>query len=247
MSYAPSIHLTVRDTRLLIGCVAGSVAVHLLMFTLLPRWRAAAETPPVPLTVELKLPPAIEPPTPLPIENRPPPERPKVATQAVPMKPAPPDARAIEQPRQILTASPDAPATPAAPVVPEQKPAPPPAEAPRAQAVAPTSPPPPVPPASPASPASISPPRSDAAYLSNPRPAYPLAARRRGDQGTVLVRVVVTAEGLAKSVALENTSGHPALDESALAAVKSWRFVPARQGNQAVEAPYVVPIVFKVE
>ena len=106
-----------------------------------------------------------------------------------------------------------------------------------------------LPPESPRPPVAVvvTPPRSDAAYLNNPRPAYPLAARRRGDQGTVLVRVLVTAEGLAVSVGLEKSSGHPALDEAALAAVKTWRFIPARQGAQAIESPYVVPIVFKVE
>jgi len=44
---------------------------------------------------------------------------------------------------------------------------------------------------------------------------YPLAARRRGDQGTVLIRVLVTAEGLAASVGIDKSSGHPALDEAA--------------------------------
>jgi protein TonB len=91
------------------------------------------------------------------------------------------------------------------------------------------------------------PPRSDAAYLNNPRPAYPLAARRRGDQGTVFVRVLVTAEGLPASVGLDKSSGYPALDDAALSAVKSWRFVPARQGAQPIESPYVVPVVFKLE
>ena len=123
-------------------------------------------------------------------------------------------------------------------VVPEQRPVPPP-EAPR----------PPPATATPAAPttASITPPRSDAAYLNNPRPAYPLAARRRGDQGTVLIRVLVTADGAAREVSLEKTSGHPSLDDAALAAVKSWRFVPARQGTQAIESPYVVPVVFKLD
>ena len=62
-----------------------------------------------------------------------------------------------------------------------------------------------------------------------------------------LVRVLVSADGQAASVGLEKSSGHSSLDEAALAAVKSWRFVPARQGAQAVEAPYVVPVVFKLD
>jgi protein TonB len=224
------------DTQLLWWCVAGSLVVHLLMLKVLPGWNIARDTPPMPLTVELRElppPPEITPPEPLPMETRPvPQERPK----PTPQKPVPQqrEEKAVEQPRTapILTAPPEAPRTPSA--VPEQRPAPPP-DPPRAQ------------PAPAVAPAPVTSPRSDAAYLNNPRPAYPLAARRRGDQGTVYVRVVVTAEGLAASVTLDRSSGHPSLDEAALGAVKSWRFVPARQGGQAIEAPYVAPVVFKLE
>jgi len=88
--------------------------------------------------------------------------------------------------------------------------------------------------------------RTDAAYLHNPSPSYPMAARRRGDQGTVTVKVLVTAEGLPANVSLEKTSGHAALDEAAVTAVRSWRFVPAREGKQAVEALYIVPVVYRL-
>lgn len=229
-----------RHTRLLGWCLAGSVLAHVLTLTLLPGWRIASETPPHPLTVELREPPPpdITPPKPLPVETRPVPrERPKpVPIKTEPVKPEPREERPAEPPRSapILTAAPEAPVTPATPVVPEQRPAPPPPpEPPR-----PAPPPPPTP---------VTAPRSDAAYLNNPKPAYPLAARRRGDQGTVLVRVLVSADGLAASVSLEKGSGHPALDEAALAAVRSWRFVPAQQGGRPVEAMHVVPVVFKLD
>jgi protein TonB len=83
--------------------------------------------------------------------------------------------------------------------------------------------------------------------LNNAKPVYPLAAKRRGEEGTAYVKLVVTADGRAKDVALDRTSGSPALDESAVTAVRGWRFVPARQGTLAIEAPYVVPVVFKLE
>ena len=228
----PALEFRSDGAALLGWCIAASVLAHVLMLTMLPGWYVTQNTPPLPLTVEIREPPApeIAPPKPLPMESRPVPrERPKAA----PIKPVPQprDEKPLEQPRApILTAPPEAPAVPAAPVVPEQRPPP----APTAPVAVPATTP-------------VTPPRSDAAYLNNPRPAYPLAARRRGDQGTVLVRVLVTTEGLATSVSLEKTSGHPSLDEAALTAVKSWRFVPARQGGQAIESPYVVPIVFKVE
>jgi protein TonB len=61
-----------------------------------------------------------------------------------------------------------------------------------------------------------------------------------------MVRVLVSAEGLPKNVGLEKTSGFTALDEAALSAVQSWRFVPAREGGQAVEALYTVPVVYRL-
>jgi len=59
-------------------------------------------------------------------------------------------------------------------------------------AVASPSPSPPAP-AQPAPEPAVEPPRYNAAYLSNPPPAYPLAARRRGIEGTVLVRAEISA------------------------------------------------------
>lgn len=232
-----------RASPLLAWCVAASMATHALLLTLLPGWRVAQEESPKPLIVEIIKPPKIiEPPKPLPLEPEPPRKikpKPEPVTP-VEQKRVEPAPQQQPQPRTLLTAAPEAPASPQVPVIPiaEPKPAPPPPpEPPRAQAA------PPAPPA----PQPVVPPRSDAAYLNNPRPNYPLAARRRGDHGTVLVRVLVTADGQAASVGLEKSSGHPSLDEAALTAVKSWRFVPARQGAQAVEAPYVVPVVFKLD
>jgi periplasmic protein TonB len=90
-------------------------------------------------------------------------------------------------------------------------------------------------------------PRFDAAYLQNPPPVYPALARRLGEQGRVLLRVLVTTTGLADRVEVKTSSGAQRLDQAALDAVKRWRFVPARQGDQAVSAWVVVPIAFSLE
>jgi protein TonB len=90
-------------------------------------------------------------------------------------------------------------------------------------------------------------PRYNAAYLSNPPPAYPLAARRRGIEGTVLVRAEVSAGGDCLRTELRKTSGHDMLDQAALEAVRKWRFAPARRGSQAVVAWVEIPISFKLE
>ena len=85
-----------------------------------------------------------------------------------------------------------------------------------------------------------------AAYLNNQPPAYPLTARRRGIEGTVLLRVEIHANGHCQQVRVKRTSGHAVLDRAALEAVRQWRFVPARRGGHAVTATVDVPISFRL-
>jgi protein TonB len=101
------------------------------------------------------------------------------------------------------------------------------------------------PPSPPPGPAWL-PPRFDAAYLDNPPPAYPPAARRAREQGRVLLRVLVSADGRAITVEVAQGSGSALLDEAAVDAVRRWRFVPARRGDVAVQAHVQVPIVFSL-
>jgi protein TonB len=83
------------------------------------------------------------------------------------------------------------------------------------------------------------------AYGVNPEPPYPLAARRMGLEGTVLLRVVVGADGSPVSVAVLQSSGHAILDTSAADTVRAkWRFVPARRNGVPVEDAVQVPIRF---
>ena len=96
-------------------------------------------------------------------------------------------------------------------------------------------------------PAAVTPPTFDAAYLRNPKPVYPMSARRRGEEGTVILNVLVTREGVPAMVTVQTTSGSSTLDRVAVEAVKGWRFVPARRGTEAVEASVLVPIVFKFD
>lgn len=86
----------------------------------------------------------------------------------------------------------------------------------------------------------------DAAYLQNPAPHYPIAAKRRGQCGKVRLRVKVAKSGTASLVEIEKTSGYSSLDEAAKDAVENWRFVPAYVGVEAVEATVLVPIEFKL-
>lgn len=90
-------------------------------------------------------------------------------------------------------------------------------------------------------------PRFDADYLDNPRPAYPPISRHEREQGTVKLSVYVEASGAAGKVELASSSGYERLDKSAMNTVKRWKFVPARQGSEAVAAWVVVPIVFSLK
>jgi protein TonB len=84
-------------------------------------------------------------------------------------------------------------------------------------------------------------------YKYNPKPDYPRTARNRGWQGTVVLRVQVSAEGKPESVSVEHSCGHDLLDKSAAAAVKAWQFVPARRGETEVASTVLVPIVFALQ
>lgn len=69
----------------------------------------------------------------------------------------------------------------------------------------------------------------------NPSPDYPEGARRRGIQGTVVVRIEVTADGAAGTCSVLTTSGSVQLDDAALRAARRWRF---RSGPGVVEQPF---------
>lgn len=94
--------------------------------------------------------------------------------------------------------------------------------------------------------AAIEPPRGDMAYLNNPAPSYPVASRRNGEHGRVMLRVRVDDKGGVETIELQASSGYPRLDEAALTAVRRWRFVPARQGERAVPGWALVPINFSL-
>ena len=85
-------------------------------------------------------------------------------------------------------------------------------------------------------------------YRLNPKPPYPVVARRMGQQGVVMLRVRVRPDGSVAEAELVQSSGSALLDESALRTVReSWRFVPAHRDGTAVESWVQVPIRFVLE
>lgn len=132
-------------------------------------------------------------------------------------------------------------------------PEPPPVVAAPAEAPSPVVAPPPAPPAPveapapDAAPAPFTPPVFDAGYLENPPPVYPSRSRRMGEQGRVILRVLVTPEGAAADIQVRTSSGYERLDTAARDVVRRWKFVPARRGAQAVAAWVLIPISFRLE
>jgi len=84
-------------------------------------------------------------------------------------------------------------------------------------------------------------------YRRNPVPEYPLIARKRGYQGTVVLEVLVTREGKVKELTLSASSGHSVLDQAALASVKTWLFDPGTRGGAKVDMWVKVPVRFQLE
>lgn len=229
-AYLRALHRALR-----IG-LATSLLVHAALMGLLPS--PFLHEHPMPQTLEVQLAPAasvVEPQaTPA---GAHPVERPAAAKRERPRKPKPP--QAVRDP----VAVPSTPAAPEESVLAHR-------EAERAQSSLPSSAEHAT--ASQSKPDSsdvgpIAPPSFRASYLRNPEPVYPAASRRLGEEGTVQLRVRVSAEGQPVQVDVHRSSSHPRLDEAATAAVREWRFLPAKQGTTAVEATVIVPIVFRLE
>lgn len=166
---------------------------------------------------------------------------------------APPQPPALQRPQPLhASRAPSKPAPrPAVPALAPQRPLAP-AEvaatpAPQPETVAPAAAAVPQPSASPAPAAPVQPPRSDAAFLNNRAPAYPALSRRLREQGRVVLNVHVLADGSVDDVKLHLSSGFARLDDAALAAVRGWKFVPARRGDEAVALWHTLPLSFSLD
>jgi len=96
-------------------------------------------------------------------------------------------------------------------------------------------------------PAQIVPPSSSAAHLHNPAPPYPVLSRRLGEQGRVLLRVRIEADGSASAAQVYGSSGFVRLDQAAQQAVLRWRFVPGTRNGEPQAMWHLVPIHFVLE
>lgn len=184
----------------------------------------------------------IEPPRPKPETAPPPtavaPARAANPAPAVKKKTIPnPEVRPQAQPQPAAiadpTPAPNAPTGNLAPAAPAPAP-------PSAEATAPSAP-------APAAPPRVEPPSSNADYLQNPKPAYPPLSKRLGEQGKVIVRVLIGADGVPQKAEIRQSSGFERLDQAALNTALKWRYVPGKRGGVAEDMWFNVPINFVLE
>ena len=152
----------------------------------------------------------------------------------LPPKAAPRPLRQVKVPIRTLPSAPGALTAPAAPATMSRTPAP---AAPVAVA--------PIVSAIPPAPAAESRP-SIPAYAHNPAPDYPQSARWEGEEGTVLLRVLVNVAGLPEKITIARSSGYASLDRAAEKAVQHWRFTPGTRDGKPVTMQVEVPIRFRL-
>ena len=164
-----------------------------------------------------------------------------------PPPPAPPPMRAPQPvprpaPAPVIAAAPTPVPAPAPFVVPAPEPVPAPAPT---VVQAPPAPPAPVPPPAPPAPKVL--PATAVRYLVPPKFEVPLASRRLGEAGTVLLRVLVDTAGLPKQISLQKSSGFARLDEQAMAATRMARFVAQTENGVPVEVIATVVAEYELD
>lgn len=174
----------------------------------------------------------------------------------MPQRAPEPQLRPAVEPQPPAPVAREIPVTPPAPVAPapvqhstapthETRPAPPPAVPPVAHAPAPAPAAVPVQAAAPAERGPVT--VSGVDYLVPPKPDYPLASKRLGEQGKVTLRLLIDEKGRAERIEVQQSSGFPRLDEAARAAVQRAAFKPHLEDGHPVPVYVTVPISFSLK
>lgn len=84
--------------------------------------------------------------------------------------------------------------------------------------------------------------------LSKSDPSYPQSARQSGLEGTVVLKVQILETGRAGNISISRSSGHEILDDAAVAALREWRFAPAkdRDSGLVISCYTTLPISFRL-
>lgn len=103
---------------------------------------------------------------------------------------------------------------------------------------------PPAPAAPPAPPSLVQGGDLGAQMVAGKPPRYPIESRRKKEQGTVVLSLVVGLDGAVESINVAQSSGSARLDNAARDAVKGWRWKPILRSGQPVRVKGVVEIPF---
>lgn len=175
-------------------------------------------------------------------------ERSKLAVFEVlsPPEPPPPPAPPKPQPDPVMQAHTPSPVVAPAPLVQMPSPSPP-------IMTSPTPPPPeisiPGPPAPKPGPAPAIESAGDLSskMISATPPRYPVESRRKREQGTVLLLVLLDANGSVANISISKSSGYDRLDQAALTAVRRWRWSPTIRGGNPVMVKGIIEIPFVLQ
>lgn len=77
-----------------------------------------------------------------------------------------------------------------------------------------------------------------------PMPRYPESERRRGGEGWVMLNMMVDPHGKPYEATVADSTGDPAFEKAALAAVEKWHFQPASLNGAPIDAGYSHKITF---
>ncbi len=83
-------------------------------------------------------------------------------------------------------------------------------------------------------------------FRGNRPPVYPAVAIARRLEGTVVLRLTVDASGRVADVEVVDSSGHAALDEAAVEAIRKWRGEPAQRDGRPVPSQQLLPVYFRL-
>lgn len=200
-----------------------------------PREVMATFITPVPAPAPVLPPEPVPAPLPTPVVEQPRPEPVKLQ----PAKKVKPTPKKTEKPTRV-PAQAEPPSQATQEVAAPAEPTPPVATAPAAPTPAAPAPAP-VP--APVQPRTVT---SGIQYLQAPKPDYPPLAKRMGEEGKAILRVLVNDKGRPEQIEVQTSSGSARLDEAARQAVARALFKPFIEDGKPVAAYAIVPINFQL-
>ena len=213
--------LNIRKQIKRIGPLGAIILLHLAFFYALKNGSMQQATPAFPKEVFATfITPERAP------EPAPPKEQPKPTPKTVPIvkKSVTPPLPVINTPSPTAVTAAPSPPEPAAPAAATAEPSPA--------------------PAAPAVPRTIT---SGVEYIQAPKPEYPAVAKRMGEEGQVILHVLVNEKGRSERVEIQKTSGSPRLDEAGRQSVQRALFKPYIENGKPMAVYAIVPIKFQLD